>query len=848
MHGAPDAGTPGSTGSGVPVWDTDLVTVQPPATALADTDVTVGLTSAQVTEQIAAGRTNAVDTTPSRSIWEIVKANVLTRFNAILGALFVLIIITGSIADGLFGLILVLNSLIGIVQEYLAKRKLDRLALLNAPVTTVVRDGDVVEIPTADVVLGDLVELRTGDQVPADGTLTSGDGLEIDEANLTGESDAVPKSADTEVRSGTTVVAGAGRFMAAAVGPDAYANKIAAEARKFTRARSEIQESVNRLLKYITWVIVIALPLQIISQARVVGDQGWRQVVIRSTGGLVGLVPEGLVLLTSVAFLLAAVQLTRQQVLVQELPAVEGLARVDVVCVDKTGTLTVGDIIFEDIHVLGDPDGRDDGVGAEEIRCALGALADDPNANGTLKAVAASIDPPEGWERIATVAFNSARKWSAAGFAGHPTWVLGAPDVLLPAGDPLRERVSALARTGRRVILLASSAAVLDGPVLPAGLVPQALVTLNEQIRPDVADTLRYFAEQEVAIKVISGDNVQTVAAIARSVGLPIDTDTMAGVVDARSLGTDPQQLRQIAEATTVFGRVSPGQKRSLVRALQAEGHVVAMTGDGVNDALALKDADIGVAMGNGAQATKSVAQLVLLDGKFSHLPSVLAEGRRVIGNVERVANLFVAKNVMSLIAIVTTALFALPFPFLPRHLTLVSAVTIGIPAFFLALGPNKRRYLPGFLRRVLRFAIPAGVVAGMVVLGSYLLANHRYGVPRAEFGGRCTVTDSAQAPAADIACWQPGAGATVALLTTFFWILIVLARPLRLWKVLLIGSMVLLAVLAFVLPFARAFFNFDLPAGLLWQSLAIGAAGALAIEVLYWTAREVRDAHHVAD
>jgi len=822
------------------------VTVQPPATALADTDVTVGLTSAQVTEQIAAGRTNAVDTKPSRSIWEIVKANVLTRFNAILGALFVLIIITGSIADGLFGLILVLNSLIGIVQEYLAKRKLDRLALLNAPVTTVIRDGDSLEIPTAHVVLGDLVELRTGDQVPADGTLASADGLEIDEANLTGESDAVAKSADAEVSSGTTVVAGAGRFVAAAVGPDAYANKIAAEARKFTRARSEIQDSVNKLLKYITWVIVIALPLQIISQARVVGDQGWREVVIRSTGGLVGLVPEGLVLLTSVAFLLAAVQLTRQQVLVQELPAVEGLARVDVVCVDKTGTLTVGDIMFEDIHVLGDPEGRDDGVGVEEIRCALGALADDPNANGTLKAVAASIDPPDGWERIATIAFNSARKWSAAGFAGHRTWVLGAPDVLLPAGDPLRERVSALARTGRRVILLATSVAGLDGPVLPADLVPEALVTLNEQIRPDAADTLRYFAEQDVAIKVISGDNVQTVAAIAKSVGLPVDTDTMAGVVDARSLGTDPQQLRQIAEATTVFGRVSPEQKRALVQALQAEGHVVAMTGDGVNDALALKDADIGVAMGNGAQATKSVAQLVLLDGKFSHLPSVLAEGRRVIGNVERVANLFVAKNVMSLVAIVTAALFALPFPFLPRHLTLVSAVTIGIPAFFLALGPNKRRYLPGFLRRVLRFAIPAGVLAGVVVLGSYLLANHRYGVPRDDFGGRCTVVDSTKAP--DIACWQPGAGATVALLTAFFWILIVLARPFRLWKVVLIGSMVLLAVLAFVLPFARTFFNFDLPAGLLWQSVAIGAAGALAIEVVYRTAREVRDAHHVAD
>ena len=284
-------------------------------------------------------------------------------------------------------------------------------------------------------------------------------GLEIDESNLTGESDAVPKAVGDEVRSGTIVVAGTGRFLAAAVGADAYANKIAAEARKFTRTRSEIQESINTLLKYITWVIVIALPLQIWSQARVVGDQGWREVVIRSTGGLVGLVPEGLVLLTSVAFLLAAVTLTRQQVLVQELPAVEGLARVDVVCLDKTGTLTVGDIVFEDIHPL---EGRRPGA-HPALRWARWPTI--PNANGTLKAVAAAIEPPDGWDRLETIAFNSARKWSAACFAGHGTWVIGAPDVLLAEDDPLRERVQELAATGRRVLLLAEQPTSCAGRV-----------------------------------------------------------------------------------------------------------------------------------------------------------------------------------------------------------------------------------------------------------------------------------------------------------------------------------------------------------------------------------------------
>lgn len=550
-----------------------------------------------------------------------------------------LILATGSLADGLFGVILVVNSLIGIVQELLAKRKLDRLALLNRPTAHVIRDGVTREIPIGDVVLGDLLELRTGDQVPADGPVRASRGLELDESNLTGESDAVPKGAGDRVQSGTAVVAGSGTFVAAAVGPDAYANQIAAQVRKFTRVRSEIQSSINRLLKWITWVIVLALPLQIISQVRAVGDQGWREVVIRSTGGLVGLIPEGLVLLTSVAFLLSAVKLTRQQVLVQELPAVEGLARVDVVCLDKTGTLTVGDIVLDEIIPLGD-------VPAERLRAALGALADDDNANATLAAVRRAVPSPDGWSRCTTVPFNSARKWSAADFGEHGAWVLGAPDVLLPPGDPVRAQVSELAASGRRVLLLAVTSEPLDGPRLPGALSAAALVTLTEQIRPDAAQTLHYFAEQGVQIKVISGDNPQTVGAIARVVGVEVGE-----VVDARELPDDPDALRETAATTTVFGRVSPEQKRALVQALQADGHVVAMTGDGVNDALALKDADIGVAMGNGTQATKTVAQLVLLDGKFSHLPSVLAEGRRVIGNVERVANRFLTKNVMSLVA-----------------------------------------------------------------------------------------------------------------------------------------------------------------------------------------------------
>ncbi|MDN5768276.1 MAG: HAD-IC family P-type ATPase [Humibacillus sp.] len=800
------------------------MTTASPTTAGSQT----GLTSAEVADRMARGQVNALTERTSRSLGEIFKANVLTRFNAILGALFVLVMVTGSYADGLFGGVLVLNSAIGIAQEYLAKRKLDRLALLNSPTTRVVRDGEIIDVPTSAVVLDDLIELRTGDEVPADGTLAGANGLELDESNLTGESDPVPHAAGQQIRSGTTVVSGSGRYNARAVGADAYVNTVAADARRFTRTRSEIQDSINTLLTYITWVIVIALPVALWSQWRTVGDQGWREVVIRSAAGVVGLVPEGLVLLTSVAFLLSAVQLTRQQVLVQQLPAVEGLARVDVVCVDKTGTLTVGDIAFEALHPVAGHDG-------DETRHALGALADDPNANGTLLAIGRTLPSP-GWDRTGTVAFNSTRKWSGATFEHHGTCVLGAPEVLLAhltgsSGQPseeIREQVAGLAASGRRVVMVAHSAQTLSDAALPDDLAPSGLVTLTEQVRPDAKQTFAYFAEQDVAVKVISGDNPVTVAAVAREVGLDVGEP-----VDARTLTDDPDALREVLRTASVFGRVSPEQKRAFVRALQADGHVVAMTGDGVNDALALKDADIGVAMGNGAQATKAVAELVLLDGRFSHLPRVLAEGRRVIANVERVANLFVAKNAMSLVAIFAAAIALLPFPFLPRHLTLVSAVTIGIPAFFLALGPSTRRYVPGFLGRVLRFAVPAGVVAGLSVFASYLIATRNYGVGREAFLTQCTVAPG-QSTVPDLACWQTGTGATITLLVVFFAILIVLAKPLVAWKLALVGSLVVVAVLAFVLPAGRAFFEFDAPAGLVWQSLAVGAVGAGFIELIH--------------
>jgi cation-transporting ATPase E len=758
-----------------------------------------GLTAAEVAERVAAGQTNAVDEHTSRTVEEIIRANVLTRFNAILAVLAVAVLATGRYGDALFAGVLVINAIIGIGQEVRAKRTLDRLAVLNAPTTAVVRDGRESEIQLDDVVLGDLVVLRAGDQVPADGIVAHTAGLEVNESALTGESDPVEKQEGDTVLSGTIVVAGRGRFQATAVGADAYARKLAAEVKIFKRTRSEIEVSINFLLRVITWVIVGVTPLLLWSQFATNDSGDWRDAVTGTVAALVGMVPEGLVLLTSIAFLLAALALTKRQVLVQELPAVEGLARVDVVCLDKTGTLTVGDIVFDTREAV-DPAA----ISEERIDQALGALADAPDPNASLAAIGAVHGPTDGWERDGDVAFSSARKWSAASFGEHGSWYLGAPEVLLADGDPVQERVAELAATGKRVLLVQHADGPLQGESLPEARRSAAVVTLAEQVRPDAAETLAFFAEQGVAIKVISGDNPTTVGAIATEVGLDVGVP-----VDARTLGETPEDLAEAVRTTTVFGRVSPKQKQAMVKALQGQGHTVAMTGDGVNDALALKDADIGVAMGNGAPATRAAAQLVLLDGKFSKLPRVLAEGRRVIGNIERVASLFISKNTYAFLLILLVGIARLPYPFSPRNLTLISAVTIGIPAFILAFGPNTDLYRPGFLRRVLSFAIPAGTISAITIFSAYLLARLE-----------------------DLSKEESQTAATIAALCVSLWILAVLARPYATWKVILLWAMAGIALGAFVIPPAKDFFELSISTILLPQALAIGAAGAFGIEV----------------
>ncbi len=756
-----------------------------------------GLDADDVAERVALGQTNISGERTSRTVGDILKANIVTRFNIILGTLLAAILAFGQLQDALFGIVLVANALIGIVQELRAKRTLDRLAVLNAPRARVVRNGAEYDVPIEEVVLDELVSLHTGDQIVADGVVRTTAGLQVDESLLTGEAEPVDKSTGEQVLSGSFVVAGAGRYQATAVGADAYARKLAVEARRFTLARSELMDGINRILRYVTWAIFPVGALLLFSQLHAKSSFG--DAISGVVAGLVGMVPQGLVLLTSVAFGVAAVTLARRNVLVQELPAIEGLARVDVVCFDKTGTLTDGSIAFDRIERLDD---------FAPIESALGALADDENRNATLAAVAKSFPSDDGWIRTASVPFSSARKWSAASFSDHGTWVIGAPEmVLLTDSDAPLQRAGELAATGQRVLVLAQSDSRLDGDVLPVRMRAVALVVFAEQVRADAAEALTYFARQGVATKVISGDNPHTVGAVAMRVGMA----NAGQPADARELPEDPDALGRILEEHSVFGRVTPRQKQAMVTALQGRGHTVAMTGDGVNDALALKLADIGIAMGSGAPATKAVAQLVLLDGRFGTMPGVVAEGRRVTANIERVANIFITKTVWATLLAVAVSAFLWPYPFLPRHLTIIDTLTIGIPTFFLALAPNLRRYVPGFVDRVLRFAIPAGFIVAVSVFAAYWLARSN-----------------------GLSLVEQRTSATLVALMLSLSVLVIVVLPMTWRRGLLVGSVTVGFVLLFPLATVRKFYALQLPTKVLELTLLIGFAG-IALMIIAW-------------
>ncbi|MGA1090924.1 MAG: HAD-IC family P-type ATPase [Candidatus Nanopelagicales bacterium] len=740
-----------------------------------------GLTSAEVAERVARGQTNDAPDPHSRSLASIIRANTLTWFNALIGSMWVVMWFVAPFQDSLFGFVIVANSLIGIVQEWRASRALAKLSVIGEARPMVRRDGEDVEVRPAQVVLDDIVVLRTGDQLVVDGDVIAAEGLEIDESLLTGEADPVDKATGDAVMSGSFVVAGSGMYVATRVGRDSFAAGLTEQAKQFTQTKSELRDDIAKFIRLASFLIPPVGIILLISQLR--ANQSVDDAIRGTIAGVVTMVPEGLVLLTSIAMAVAVVRLAQRKVLVQDLPAVEVLARVDTVCVDKTGTLTEPGMAVTDVEVL------DASADVDAALAAMGASEESPNP--TLQAVAQAYANPT-WSMIEGIAFSSARKWSAATFRDHGTWLLGAPEVILGERDPdVQARAQALAAQGSRVLLLArSTGAAPDADRGPGEAAPAALVVIDQRLRSDAAETVGYFLEQEVAVKVISGDNPATVGAIAHQAGIPGAADPL----DARQLTEDPAQLAEPVDSHSVFGRVTPAQKQAMVGALHLKGRTVAMTGDGVNDVLALKQADLGIAMGSGASATRAVAQLVLLDNKFAVMPHVVAEGRRVLGNIERVADVFLTKTFYATIIsafIGLSVLFTLSsngqpleFPYLPRHFTLISSLTIGIPGFFLALMPNTERFRPGFLRRVLLFAVPAGIICAAAGLGTYL------------------VVLSLGEPLADAR-----SAATIALFVVAFAVLVHSARPLNLLRLGVCAAMLISFVVVLFVPWLSNFF-----------------------------------------
>ena len=839
--------------------------------ALPEVEVS-GLSDEEVAEAVSRGDVNITSKQTSRSLMDIVRANVFTLFNAIIFTAMVVVLATGSWKDAVFGVVILVNTGIGIVTELKAKRTLDRLSILIAARAMVRRGGKNIEIAHKDIVLGDVLWLRAGEQVPADVEVLESWVLEMDESMLTGESATVRKAQGDDVYSGSTAVSGMALTRVTAVGEHSYAAKLAAQAKVYTKTISDLSRGINTILKYMTMVVVPLCVLLVWSQMHKVGGfveawqtGAWRGAVVSAVAGVVGMIPEGLVLLTSLNFAVAAMRLARKQTLVQELESVETLARVDCLNLDKTGTITDGGIAFVGVENL-------DNSSAEislqinsqinsQTNQALFDLSNEENPNATGVAIMEGL----GSQGVAASAhvhnrlpFSSSRKWSAVQYAKssgeYETWYMGAPEVLLSAinyanSNELLAKVNSYAELGERVLLLAKVSSAVssesssvgsvtgtnktfgDSPTICASAQPVALVRCSERIREDARKTLEWFREQGVRCRVISGDNPTTVVAVAAKVGLTGDSKPVA--MDARKLPEDINELAKVLENVDVLGRVLPHQKKAIVQALHTQGHVVAMTGDGVNDTLALKEADLGVAMGNAAPAAKAVAQVVLVDSRFSHLPDVVARGRQVMANMERVAGLFLVKTVYSALISAGVVLLALHFPYLPRHITYIGSLTIGIPAFLLALAPNTRRYIPGFLKRVVRFAVPSGFAIAASVLATAVIAPRVLGFDLDEAAENSLkaslfIVSNVQALATTRSI------CSVIVFVLGILVLASVAKPLRSWRGIMVALFAAAGVAGAFIPFTAKFFELHVPTA--GSSLTVMLI-AVVLAVILWFA-----------
>ena len=776
----------------------------------------VGLTEAEAAQRLET-RGRAQDDASSRSYLSIVRANVLTVFNLILAGFGAVTLVFGDARDALFLGIIVANSGIGISQEVRAKRALDRLALLVAPRATVLRDGRRRQVAVPDVVVDDLLLLAPGDQVVADGTLLSAGDLRLDESILTGESEPAARGEGDEIYSGAFVVEGAGALRVTAVGERSLAARITGEARSFRHPRSPLERAVNRLL-YVLVGLVLGLGL-LLGYALYHRHVSAHTAVSTATAGVVTLVPEGLMVLVSLTYAAAAVRMSRRGVLAQQLNAIESLASVDTLCIDKTGTLTEDTLrVVETLPAVSG--------GEEPLREALTTLAAASSArNLTLRAIAEAY-PAEERTPLAEVPFASRHRWSAVEVPDG-TFYLGAPD-RVPVGE-LRADVERLQRDGRRVLAVARGRQAISptrSELPPEGLEPLGLVVLAEQLRPNIRSTIAFLCEQNVEIKVLSGDAPQTVAAIARDVGIPVDN-----VAAGEEIPGERGALAKFAKAATVVGRISPQGKQAIVQALHDQGRYVAMVGDGVNDVPALKSSKLAIAQGSGAQMARSVSDLVLISGDFAAVPALVAEGRRALRNLQRVAKLYVTKSAFAAFLILTIGVGSDAYPLLPRHLSLAATLTIGIPTFFLALAPSSGPWSPGgFARGVAGFAVPAGFVTGTGVVAAYLFALHDLNL-------------------------QVAAARTVALTTLvangLYLVMALEAGGSRRRSALVAGMCTAMAatyVLALLLPATQHFFQLTLPnAGMVATSVTASAVSVGALLLCGFTL-STRSAHSASD
>ena len=691
-------------------------------------DPKIGLTEEQVQFRAACGWRNMDATGQGKTERDIILGHTLTFFNLVFVVLAIILVIVGSSWRNMtFLIVAAINTVIGIVQEIRAKRAVDQLTLVAVQTVRAIRDGKKVDIRTDELVRDDIVEFRPGDQICADGILRSGT-LQVNESLITGEADAITKNPGDDLKSGSFVISGKGRCQLTGVGPDAFAAQLAMEAKKDPKAaKSEMMLSLDKLIQFIGFALVPIGALLFWQEFTVLGLDA-RTSGESTVAALVGMIPEGLYLLTSIALAVSAIKLTRQRVLIQDMNCIETLARVDVLCVDKTGTITENKMEVDNIIPLSTQP-------HEHIETVLTALygTEEPE-NDTAQALHDLFQGETDWELQRRIPFTSKTKWSGGVFRNQGAFLVGAPEFILGSRyEEIREQVEPWSSTGYRVLLLAEyHGDPQPDALVESNLTPLALLLLTNRIRPEAPQTFKYFAEQGVAIKVISGDNPATVADVAKRAGI----DGAENYVDTTLLETEEEFLRA-ARDFTVFGRVTPDKKRSLIRALKALGHTVAMTGDGVNDVLAMKDADCGIAMASGAQAASQVARMVLLDNDFSVMPSIVGEGRRVINNIQRAAALFLVKNIFSLGLSLLSLMTGWAYPMVPFHLTVISALTIGVPSFFLAMEPNYERVTGKFLPNVLRRAFPGGLTNIFVVLMAQAFVAV-FGIPHSQISPVC--------------------------------------------------------------------------------------------------------------